>query len=200
MEAILSNGDLNNKPFDDTTKATGGAEIELFDGILFNVRNPDPDMIRISDIAHGLAFKCRYAGFYASNSWYSIAQHCCIAADITYDRTSNEDLSFKVLLHDAAEAYMQDIASPIKKFLPDYKQMESNLLEAIYKKYNAVPTKEEWEFIHKIDSEMYFREIKTFGIHQHIDVSSFPYFEGFTFQERESAKSQFLRKAFLYRL
>jgi hypothetical protein len=39
------------------------------------------------------------------------------------------------LLHDAAEAYLPDVASPIKQFLPDYNLMEDHLLGAIFAKF-----------------------------------------------------------------
>ncbi|MGL5079291.1 MAG: hypothetical protein ACRDBG_26105, partial [Waterburya sp.] len=41
------------------------------------------------------------------------------------------------LLHDAAEAYLGDIPTPIKAVLPDYKRLEKISEEVIFKKYGV---------------------------------------------------------------
>jgi hypothetical protein len=39
------------------------------------------------------------------------------------------------LLHDASEAYITDVASPVKQHMPEYVKMEDKIMEAIAKKY-----------------------------------------------------------------
>lgn len=87
------------------------AEIVTYTGKLFDLLNPKPEMVCIEDIAHSLAFQCRYMGH--AREFYSIAQHCVLMA-------KNDDLPgdpLQKLLHDAAETYIGDIVKPWKNFL-----------------------------------------------------------------------------------
>ncbi len=86
-------------------------KIVTYTGKIFDLLNPKPEMVCIEDIAHSLAYQCRYTGH--TRFFYSVAQHCVLMAE-------NPDLPgdpLKKLLHDAAEAYIGDIASPWKKLL-----------------------------------------------------------------------------------
>lgn len=65
-------------------------------------------VIDIEDIAHHLALRNRYSG--ATARPYSVAQHSCIVANLIPDPS----LRMWGLLHDAAEAYLPDVAHPIK--------------------------------------------------------------------------------------
>ena len=86
--------------------------------ILYGEINPLSN-IRIEDIAHSLAIQNRFIGHTAHP--YSIAQHCinCVYAASEEYASIREDYEFKLclLLHDAAEAYIGDIISPVKKLL-----------------------------------------------------------------------------------
>ncbi len=87
------------------------AEIVTYTGRIFDLLNPKPEMVCIEDIAHSLAYQCRYTGH--TKEFYSVAQHCVLMAE-------NPDLPgdpLQKLLHDAAETYIGDIASPWKKLL-----------------------------------------------------------------------------------
>lgn len=86
-------------------------EIVTYTGKIFNFLNPKPEMVCIEDIAHSLAHLCRYTGH--TREFYSVAQHCVLMAE-------NPDLPgdpLQKLLHDAAEAYIGDMASPWKNIL-----------------------------------------------------------------------------------
>src|SRR3990167_2002595 len=69
--------------------------------------NPDPELIIIEDIAHGLANNCRWNGH--TKKFWSVAQHCCMM----YDFVSKES-KLTALLHDAEEAYWGDMIKPLK--------------------------------------------------------------------------------------
>lgn len=81
-------------------------------GIVVNLFNPDPEQINLHDIAHGLAYTCRWNG--ATKSYYSVAEHCCRMFDVA----STKEQKLTALFHDAEEAYWGDIISPLKKLLP----------------------------------------------------------------------------------
>lgn len=79
----------------------------------------DKNHIDIKDVAKALSRQPRFLGH--TNSFYSVAQHCCMC----HDNTDGDKL--EALLHDAPEAYMCDIPSPLKRFLPDYREMEKRV-------------------------------------------------------------------------
>jgi hypothetical protein len=42
------------------------------------------------------------------------------------------------LLHDAGEAYLSDVPAPVKKYLPDFKNLEDNLSSTIIRKLHPL--------------------------------------------------------------
>lgn len=100
--------------------------IETYTGRHFYFLNPEQDQIAIEDIAHSLAFTCRYTGH--SNRFYSVAEHSILVSYLASDPLAG-------LLHDASEAYITDIASPIKPYLSNYKELEDMLMARIAKRF-----------------------------------------------------------------
>lgn len=90
----------------------------------FDPIDPQPDMIDLVDIANGLSNECRFAG--QCRFFYSVAQHSVLVSN-----TVPEEYAFEALLHDAAEAFIKDIPSPIKRLLPDYRALEAKVEAAI---------------------------------------------------------------------
>lgn len=97
---------------------------------------PDPEQIDIHDIAHALANLCRFTGH--TRQFYSVAQHSVLVA-----REINPEFAAWGLMHDAAEAYINDIARPIKQitFLVDddaeaVEDVESRIQQAIARRFN----------------------------------------------------------------
>jgi len=74
--------------------------------------NTDPDTILIEDIAHGLAYNCRWNGH--TRGFWSVAQHCCMM----FEMAPEED-KLMYLFHDAEEAYWGDIIRPLKNIIRD---------------------------------------------------------------------------------
>ncbi len=103
--------------------------IRTFTGQYVNVFEPDPETIKIEDIAHSLARQCRFGGHLPN--FYSVAQHSLNCAYIT----DNKELKLAALLHDASEAYLLDIPRPIKSGLTNYKEIEDKLMMVIANKF-----------------------------------------------------------------
>ena len=78
----------------------------------FWVLDPRPEDVNIEDLAHHLANICRFSG--ACNVFYSVAQHSVLVSNLV--RTSQE---LAGLFHDAAEAYIGDINTPLKRSLSE---------------------------------------------------------------------------------
>lgn len=102
--------------------------IETWTGKKFYFLKPEPDMIDIRDIAHSLAMQCRFTGHV--DTFMSVAEHAVAVSLIC-----NKENELQGLLHDASEAYLSDIASPIKQQFPQYYEMEHRLMEAIAIKF-----------------------------------------------------------------
>lgn len=103
-------------------------KIRLRSGIYMDPLNPKIDDINIEDIAHGLSFQCRFGGH--TKTFYPISEHC-----IWVLLHCPPDLQLAALLHDASEAYLLDIPSPVKSRIPGYKEAEDNLMKLIAEKF-----------------------------------------------------------------
>ena len=88
--------------------------------------DPHPEEIRIEDIAHALSHQCRFNGH--TNKFYSVAQHSCLVA---VGLQANRELAFEGLLHDAAEAYIGDMISPMKALCPDFRDIDQKVDSAV---------------------------------------------------------------------
>ena len=103
--------------------------IQTYTGVRFDLEAPTPEMIRIEDIAHALALINRFAGH--TREPYSVARHSIYVAEVL-----PPSLKLEGLLHDAAEAYLGDVTSPLKELLPDYRIIETRVEDVIRRKFN----------------------------------------------------------------
>jgi uncharacterized protein len=93
----------------------------------------EADQVCIEDIAHALAQKNRFTGH--AKFPYSVAQHSVLVS-----RLVPAAFALPALLHDAAEAYLPDLAAPIKrKFwygpsggVAQFSHLESVVLDVIF--------------------------------------------------------------------
>jgi len=106
-----------------------GAWIETGTGAKFNYLSDDTDGIRLADIASALSKQCRYTGH--CSRFYSVAEHSFFVS-----LHVPKEFALAGLLHDASEAYLSDIASPIKQLMPEYKGIEDGIMKRIAKKFN----------------------------------------------------------------
>ena len=81
-----------------------------------------PEMVDLDDIVHALTMKCRWTGH--TSEFYSVAQHSVMVSLIAEERAERETKDGRLarlaglygLLHDAAEAYLPDVAAPVKRY------------------------------------------------------------------------------------
>lgn len=104
--------------------------VSTYLGNRFNPVDGRIDNIHMEDIAHGLAFQCRFNG--QTSEFFSIAQHSLIVADLV-----PAHLRLAALLHDASEAYLGDVVKPLKALLPNFKEIERRVEDAIAERFSV---------------------------------------------------------------
>ena len=98
---------------------------------VLDIMYPNPECIHIEDIAHALSMIPRWTGH--TRFPYTVGQHSIWC----YRNVYGKELGLQALLHDATEAYMQDLASPIKKQCLNYQLIEGRLWSEIAKKFGV---------------------------------------------------------------
>jgi uncharacterized protein len=88
--------------------------IALCDGTMHEFNKPF--VPNIETIASSLANINRFNGHVGQ---YSVAQHC-----VMISMKLPPELKLSGLLHDAPEAYIGDVSAPLKRLLPDYRDIE----------------------------------------------------------------------------
>ncbi len=111
-----------------------------------------PSDISINDIANHLSKICRFNG--ACKFHYSVAQHSVYVSYLC--KTSNERLAG--LLHDASEAYICDIPSPLKNTpqFEFYRELEAEVQGMINEKFGL--PREISKTVHRADKEICMTE------------------------------------------
>jgi hypothetical protein len=105
--------------------------ITTFTGRTIHPFAPEVDDIYIEDIAHALAFTCRWAGH--TSEYFSVAQHSVLVSLLC-----PVEWALEGLMHDASEAYLTDIPSPLKPHIPGYQELERRVEAAIAEGFSLV--------------------------------------------------------------
>lgn len=114
----------NYKPNGYWLGTNSGAVIPLEEFVLTSV-------IRLNDIATGISNICRFNG--QIKEFYSVAQHCLNVSDLV-----PKEFKLHALLHDASEAYICDVPTPLKRMLGSaYSEVEDRIQTAIGDKFGV---------------------------------------------------------------
>lgn len=105
--------------------------MSTYGGRRINPVDPDPLEIHIVDIAHSLSQLCRFTGH--TIDFYSVAQHSLLVS-----MYCEEPFKLEGLLHDAAEAYINDLSRPLKHHpsMTAYTDIEETVDAAIRSRYD----------------------------------------------------------------
>ncbi|MGH8235489.1 MAG: hypothetical protein ACREXP_00525 [Steroidobacteraceae bacterium] len=133
--------------------------IRTFTGLYVNPLQLRPEDIDHLDLAHHLSLICRDTG--ACPTHYSVAQHSVYVAQAMKKRYQSAEAGLAGLLHDAAEAYFNDIASPVKRDprMAWYRDLEHEATLMIFEKFGVDA---HWLALTKpYDDECFREEVKS---------------------------------------
>lgn len=113
----------------------GDRWIETASGLNIDPLNPDPEKICLEDIARALSQICRFSGH--SKRFYSVAEHSLHVAWWLDASGEHPPVVRAGLMHDAAEAYLGDLSSPLKKdeAFAEFRNAEDALMGVIEERY-----------------------------------------------------------------
>lgn len=101
-------------------------KINSYMGEVIDFINPTAEMIFAQDIAQGLGNICRFGG--QIEKFYSVAQHSVLVSLL-----SPPHFKVAALLHDAPEAYLGDVITPLKHLISQqYLPLEKKMTQAIF--------------------------------------------------------------------
>jgi len=113
----------------------------------FDLTRPDPSRIRLENLALALGHICRWHG--QVRRFYSDAEHMLLVASLV-----PPEVQLHAALHDAPEAFTNDIPTPVKHWIgyERVKELEGTLLACIYEALGiTLPTPEEQDIVHQAD-------------------------------------------------
>jgi len=102
---------------------------QTYSGLRFEYEDPSKNEYRLEDIAHQLSQVVRYGG--ACKYPFSVAQHSCALAAWILDVLDDPEFALYALFHDAAEAYLGDIRTPIKDHVAGIRTIEDRIQTAL---------------------------------------------------------------------
>lgn len=124
-----------------------------YSGRKFWLEDPRPEDVDINDIAHALSMICRYGGH--SREFYSVSQHAILVSKLVCPKHAMFGL-----MHDASEAYISDIISPLKPLIKNYMEIEATIMDAISKRFGFSMDNDAKQDIKKADRIMLVTEIR----------------------------------------
>ena len=107
--------------------------------IPFDIVNPNPADVSMTDVARSLSLICRYNGHVPS--FYSVAEHSVRVAEWLQERDHPTEVVLSGLLHDAAEAYVGDMVRPLKRhpeFGAVHQQLEERVAKAVHEALGGI--------------------------------------------------------------
>jgi hypothetical protein len=106
------------------------SKIQVRSGGVFDPLDPNPADVYVEDIARSLSQRVRFGGH--GRRFYSVAEH-----SVHVSRACGGD-AFWGLLHDASEAYLGDLVTPLKRsaYGEAYLEAEARVMAAICARFD----------------------------------------------------------------
>jgi hypothetical protein len=137
--------------------------IQTYSGRKFDFASPDPEAVYLEDIGHSLAHQCRFNGH--TLRFYSVAEHSWLVAkraiEIMAVGPDHPENGFAVkaaaLLHDAAEAYIGDIVTPLRRMFGQDSvlfQIENSIMEVVSTRFHLARDPDVWALVKQADMDL----------------------------------------------
>lgn len=139
--------------------------IGLLSGAQFNYNRPEESDVTLDDLASALSNICRFSGHLPA--FYSVAQHL-----VNCSRLVPDESAYDALMHDTAEAFTNDLPTPLKWAFPIFKELEVSIESAMAKKFGF--TYPYSDAVKKADTEMLILE----KLYVKNDHRVWPHYEG----------------------
>ena len=138
--------------------------MQTVSGMPVDLLEPKPEMILLGDIAHALARMPRFCGHTIGDWPWNVAQHSLLVESLMPTNSSASD-RLVALLHDAHEAYVGDLITPVKQamnMIPRsstyadppafaFTNIASKLDTAIWKAFGLEPSTATYDAVRKAD-------------------------------------------------
>jgi hypothetical protein len=129
--------------------------IQTANGHKISFTNMSQNVYDIEDIATSLSRQCRFNGH--CTKFYSVAEHCVHMANVWWAQNKKYG-SPACLMHDASEAYVCDIPTPLKNYLgKSYRDLEAKIMKGIWEQHHIQLPYEMTE-LRKHDHNMLYTE------------------------------------------
>lgn len=116
--------------------------LETYSGKFIDYDDPQAEQIDVRDIAHALSNIARFGGH--TSQFYSVAQHSLLVRRLLRHTSSATQVGG--LFHDAHEAYLGDLPTPLKNALgPEYRAMVDRVDGAIAARLGIDPERFHWK-------------------------------------------------------
>lgn len=126
-------------------------------GVQFTPFDPSSSDVRLQDIAHGLANLCRASG--QTQFFYSVGLHSIYVSQDLAARGHSRRRQLIGLLHDAQEAYISDLVSPVKAHLEEYQHLEAGVEDAVWDAFGLEPTEADLAAVKESDRRLCRHEL-----------------------------------------
>jgi len=144
--------------------------IITFSGKEFHYLDSSKQPFDVSDMAHALSVESRFSGHCKTN--WTVGQH--LLAGYRYSlKQGKRKKAIAMLFHDAQEAYMKDIPTPLKSLIPEYKKIEKEISTNLYKWVGLKIDDSFCKKIKEIDNLLYDNEFFAVGPKYFIDGKYF---------------------------
>lgn len=153
--------------YDDKGRKRFGAWSQSYSGERYWSLDPLPEEVHLIDIVQGLVHAARYRG--QTKFFYPVLTHCILvsreverrALEKGWSPQAAKDAAFEGLFHDSPEAYLGDVARPLKRMrtMREYRNVEALWETAIFTAMGIRPTAETRKLVHEIDHRIVLDEI-----------------------------------------
>ena len=163
-------GWLFNLEIDDLGRYREATWSQSFSGSKYWIMDPMPEDVNMIDIVVGLSNAARFRG--QTKYFYSVLQHSVLVSEAVealalqrgWSDKEAKEAAFEGLFHDSPEAYLGDVARPLKRMraMREYRRVEALWESCIFNRLNINPTKKSRALVKECDQRIVLDEVYAF--------------------------------------